>query len=56
VGISRVLTSVLYEVTPHDPVTFVSISLFLGAVTLAACLIPARRAVEMDPVEALRAD
>lgn len=55
-GVSRVLESILYEVTPDDPVTFGAISLFLAAVTLAACLVPARRAVRLDPVDALRAD
>jgi ABC-type antimicrobial peptide transport system permease subunit len=46
----------LYEVAPGDPATFVAASIFLGMVALAACLIPARRAVRVDPMTALRSE
>jgi ABC-type lipoprotein release transport system permease subunit len=41
-------------VSPFDPWTLVSVCLLLGAATLAASAIPARRAARMDPVTALR--
>lgn len=55
-GLSRVLASILVEVRPDDPATFVSIAILLYAVTLAACLVPARRAMYLDPVDALRTE
>ncbi len=48
------LTSLLYGVTPSDWVTFTSVALVLFTVALAACSIPARRAMRVDPVVALR--
>jgi len=53
-GMSRVLASVLFQVTATDPLTFVTISLLLGIVTITACLVPASRAMRMDPASALR--
>jgi len=55
-AVSRILESVLVGVTPTDPLTFVLIPLILTAVTLAACLIPARRALGLDPADALRTE
>jgi predicted permease len=52
--LSRLLTALLYEVKPYDPLTFVSVSLVLAICALAACWIPARRATRMDPMLALR--
>jgi len=53
---TRVLTGLLVGVTTHDPVTFVAMPLVLLAVSVAACLIPARRATKVEPVDALRAE
>jgi predicted permease len=55
-GLSRALASLLYGVSASDPVTFVSTALLLGAVSLLATWIPARRASRVDPVEALRSE
>ncbi len=55
-GVSRVLASLLVNIAPTDPATFVSISILLATITIAACLIPAMRAMRLDPVEALRSE
>jgi putative ABC transport system permease protein len=50
----RVLSSVLYHVTPHDPWTFICAVMVLAAIAAAACVGPARRAALVDPMNALR--
>ncbi len=46
--------SFLYGVRPHDPITFLAVPLFLAAIALVACWVPARRASKTDPQTALR--
>ncbi len=53
---SRALSSLLFGVTPHDPWTFVTVSLLLITVALIAAYVPARRAVRVDPLVALRSE
>jgi predicted lysophospholipase L1 biosynthesis ABC-type transport system permease subunit len=55
-GLARTLQSLLYGVTPHDPLTFTLVAALLAAVALAACALPARRATRADPLEALRCE
>ena len=50
------MASLLYGITPRDPVTFLVVILVLSGVALAACLIPALRASRVDPIQALRYD
>ncbi|MGA8232122.1 MAG: ABC transporter permease [Candidatus Acidiferrales bacterium] len=52
--LTRFLRSMLYAVTPSDPLTFAALSALLAAVALLACFIPARRATRVDPLVALR--
>jgi ABC-type antimicrobial peptide transport system permease subunit len=54
--LTRLMASQLFGVTPHDPFTFVSVGLLLILVALLACYVPARRAVRVDPLIALRCE
>ena len=54
--LSRVLGTLLVQIPPRDPVTFVSITVLLSVVMLVACLVPARRATRLDPLTALRVE
>jgi ABC-type antimicrobial peptide transport system permease subunit len=54
--LSRLLATLLFGVAPTDPLTFALVALTLGAVALAASIIPARRAAKLDPLLAIRAD
>ncbi len=55
-ALTRLLRSALYEVTATDPSTYIAVSLFLIAVAFIAGFIPTRRAVRVDPVQALRCE
>ena len=55
-GLARVIATLLYGVTPRDPVVFVAMPIVLTSVALAGVCLPARRAVRVDPVIALRAE
>ena len=53
-GAARLIASLLYNVTPSDPATFSAVAAFLAMVAVAASYIPARRAMAVDPIIALR--
>lgn len=54
VALTRIVSSLLYGVTPTDPLTFLLTVLLLGAVAFVSCWLPARRAARIDPMAALR--
>ena len=56
VAVTRFLSSLLFAVTPTDPVTFAAVALLLLVVSLAALYRPTRRALRVDPMVALRRD
>jgi putative ABC transport system permease protein len=51
---TRVLSSLLFGVSAHDPLIFGGVSLILATAAILACYIPARRATKVDPIIALR--
>jgi putative ABC transport system permease protein len=53
-GLTRVLSSLLVQVSPTDPMTLAMVAFVLAAASTLGCLIPARRAMRLDPVQALR--
>jgi ABC-type antimicrobial peptide transport system permease subunit len=52
--LTRLLGYLLYKVSPHDPLAFVSAVVIVGVAALAACLVPAWQATRTDPIQALR--
>ena len=55
-GLTRFLSTLLFEVKPQDPLTFLAVSLVMMAVALLSCYVPARRATTVDPAKVLRAE
>jgi putative ABC transport system permease protein len=55
-ALGRLLTSQLYEVSARNPALLVASTVLLAAIALIACLVPARRAAHVDPIQALRAE
>ena len=55
-GVTRLLSTLLFEVNPIDPVTYVMVSVTLVAATIIASYVPALRATAVDPINALRAE
>ncbi len=53
-ALTRVMTSLLFDVRANDPLTFVGVALLLSLIALLACYLPARRASRIDPLAALR--
>jgi putative ABC transport system permease protein len=55
-GLTRLVSSLLFGVGEHDPITIAAVALILAAVALIACYIPAQRAAKVDPSVALRCE
>ena len=55
-ALTRLMGSLVYGVSPRDPLTFAALPLLLAVVAAAACYLPARRAARVDPVVAIRSD
>ena len=53
-GLTRLMSSLLFEIKPTDGVTFATVVMILAAIAVLACLVPAHRAAKVDPMEALR--
>jgi ABC-type antimicrobial peptide transport system permease subunit len=54
--LARLMQSVVFGITAHDPLTFVAVPASIVAVTLLACCVPARRAARLDPTTTTRGD
>ena len=56
IPLTRLLTALLFEVNPLDPLTYAAVAVVLLAAAFAASYLPARRVTRIDPIQALRAD
>jgi putative ABC transport system permease protein len=56
IAVGRAMRGLLFHIEPGDPVTFIAMPALLAAVALVACVVPARRALAVDPANALRAE
>ena len=54
--LTRLMRGLLFDVEPHDPMTFVVVATLLASIALIASYLPGRRATRVDPVVALRAE
>jgi ABC-type antimicrobial peptide transport system permease subunit len=55
-AVGRAMKELLFNIEPGDPVTFIGMPLLLAAAAFVACLVPARRALAVDPAKALRSE
>ena len=55
-AVGRLIAAQLYQVSVHDPVLLGGATILLAATALLACLLPARRATRVDPIQALRTE
>lgn len=55
-GVTRLIASLLYDVTPTDPLSFAAVGALMLGVAAAAAYVPAQRATRVDPMAALRAE
>jgi putative ABC transport system permease protein len=55
-GLTRLMSALLYGITPLDPVTYAAVPVLVVVATVLASYLPARRAASVDPVEALRSE
>jgi len=53
-GLQKAIANQIYGVRPLDPLVIGGVTVLLGAIALAACALPARRATRVDPIEVLR--
>jgi putative ABC transport system permease protein len=56
IAVGRAMRTLLFNVAPADPMTFIAMPVLLGAAAFVACLVPSRRALDIDPANALRAE
>jgi putative ABC transport system permease protein len=55
-ALGRLIASQLYEVSAHNPALLAGATILLATIALIACLLPARRATQVDPIQALRTE